>query len=247
MTLVEFLHPIIKKPMRDLCLAVLYFEQRYSQRNALTVEDIRTLLKRAHVPQAGKVNLADILSKSAPYVDVAGKQSHRFLWSLTPTGQAHLRSLLGLPGADLEIEHDVSSLESLLSSIADKDVANYVQESIKCLSVGALRAAVVFLWAGAVRKIQEEIIRQGISNVNTVLRKHDHCARNVNKIDDLAYIKESTLLLTAQDLGVFDKNERGTLEEALNLRNKCGHPGKYSPGPKKVSSFIEDITGIVFT
>jgi hypothetical protein len=36
------------------------------------------------------------------------------------------------------------------------------------------------------------------------------------------------------------------LEEALNLRNRCGHPTKYRPGEKKVSSFIEDVAGIVF-
>jgi len=246
MTLVEFLHPIIKQPIRDLCLAVLYFEQRYSHRNALTVEEIRILLKRAHAPQAGKVNLADVLAKSAPYVDVAGKQGNRFLWSLTSTGQTYLRSILGLPEADIEIEHDVSSLESLFTSISDKDVAEYIQESVKCLSVGALRAAVVFLWAGAVRKIQEDVMTHGTTNVNAALQKHDHGARIIGKLDDFAYVKESTLLLVAQELGVFDKNEKGTLEEALNLRNKCGHPGKYSPGPKKVSSFIEDVTGIIF-
>jgi hypothetical protein len=106
MTLIEFLHPIIKRPIRDICFAVLYFEQRYSDRNALTVEELRSLLKRAHIPQAGKANLADILAKSAPYVDASGKQGHRLLWSLTTTGQTYLRSLLGLPEADIEIEHD---------------------------------------------------------------------------------------------------------------------------------------------
>jgi len=48
-------------------------------------------------------------------------------------------------------------------------------------------------------------------------------------------------------LFVLDKNEKDILEEALNLRNKCGHPGKYKLGPKKVSSFIEDIVNIVFS
>jgi hypothetical protein len=43
-----------------------------------------------------------------------------------------------------------------------------------------------------------------------------------------------------------DKAERNTLEDGLNLRNKCGHPNKYDPGIKKASSFIEDVTGIIF-
>jgi len=65
-------------------------------------------------------------------------------------------------------------------------------------------------------------------------------------IDDFFYAKESILLLVTQDVGLFDKNERGILEETLGLRNKCEHPGKYRPGPKKVSSFVEDVINVVF-
>lgn len=225
----------------------MYFEQRYSQREALTVEEIRALLKRAQIPRAVKLNLADALAKSAPFVDTAGKKGKSFLWTITPTGQEHVRSLLGLPSKDVEIEHDVSSLENLVVRISDKNIADYIQEAIKCLSIDALRAAVVFVWAGAVRKIQEDVLTKGIGNVTASTQKYDPKSRPIKRIDDFSYVKESTLLLVAQDLGVFDKNERGILEEALDLRNKCGHPGKYRPGPKKVGSFIEDVVGIVFT
>ncbi len=247
MTIVEFLHPLRGKAIRDLCLASLYFEQRYSQRQSLTVEEIRALLKRAQIPRASKLNLADALSKSAPFVDTDGKKGKRFLWTITPTGQEHVRALLGLPHKDIEIEHDVSSLESLVTRISDKNMADYIQEAIKCLSVDALRAAVVFVWSGTVRKMQEDVLAYGLGNVTASIQKFDSKSRPIKRIDDLSYIKESTLLLVAQDLGIFDKNERGILEGALDLRNKCGHPGKYRPGPKKVSGFIEDVVGIVFT
>jgi hypothetical protein len=42
-----------------------------------------------------------------------------------------------------------------------------------------------------------------------------------------------------------DKAEKTTLSEALDLRNRCGHPSRYH-GVKKVSSFLEDVIGIVF-
>lgn len=61
-----------------------------------------------------------------------------------------------------------------------------------------------------------------------------------------AYIKNRITLLGAMELGIVDKNQKDILIENLNLRNKCGHPGKYKPGPKKASSFIEDIVSIVF-
>ena len=247
MTLVEFLHPLTGSSMRDFALATLYYEQRYKQTEALTVEKLRAQMKQGRVPQAAKANLADVLAKSAPYVSVTGKEGNSLLWSLTETGQGYVRELLGLPEADVEIEHDVSSLENLIASAASEDIAEYVKESITCLSVGALRAAVVFLWAGATREIQNEVIEFGTKKVNQVLLKRHPKAKTIKRMTDLSYVKESTLLLVTEDLGVFDKNERSILEDALNLRNKCGHPGKYKPGPKKVSSFIEDVVGVVFT
>ncbi|MHC2993897.1 MAG: hypothetical protein IBV53_00100 [Candidatus Atribacteria bacterium] len=247
MTIVEFLHPLKRRPIRDICLAALYFAHRYNQKDALTVEEVRSLLRRGRIPRATKINLADTLARSAPFVDPIGKKENKFIWALTATGQDHIRSLLGLPSPDVEIEHDVFSLECLVKSLKDKDVRNYILEGIKCLSVGALRASVVFLWSGAVRRIQEEVFKYGASAVTSAIQKFDPKAKLVKRRDDLIYTKELTLLLVSQELGIFDKNERGILEEALNLRNKCGHPGKYKPGPKKVSSFIEDIIGIVFS
>jgi hypothetical protein len=54
------------------------------------------------------------------------------------------------------------------------------------------------------------------------------------------------MLLALQELGILDKGEKTTLIEALDLRNRCGHPTKYTPGIKKASSFIEDVVGIVW-
>lgn len=246
MKIVEFLNPLKKNPLRDICLAALYYQQRYSQEEAMTVESLRTILKRARIPKAAKLNLAAVLSQSAPYVDVSGKEGNRFLWAITQTGQDHIRKLLNLPEADIEIEHNVSSLESLVQSITDEDTSDYIKEAIKCISVNALRAAVVFTWAGVVHEIKSKIMKLGKKEINNAAMKFDAKARLVKRIDDFAYFKESTLLLIAQELGIFDKNEKSILEDALNIRNKCGHPGKYKIGLKKVSSFIEDVTGILF-
>lgn len=246
MTIVEFLHPLKDASLRDVCLAALYFSQRYDNTESLTVEGLRAVLRRARIPKIASMNLADVLSKAAPYVDTAGKDGHRFLWALTTTGQQHIRGLLNLPAAEVEVENDVAALSKLLKGIHDPDTADYVDEAIKCLSINALRACVVFLWAGAVKTVRDSMIACGITVTNGALLKHDPKARNIKTVDDLVYVKESTLLLVAQDLGIFDKNERGVLEDCLDLRNKCGHPGKYKAGPKKVSSFIEDVVGIVF-
>lgn len=122
----------------------------------------------------------------------------------------------------------------------------YIEEAIKCLSVGALRAAVVFLWTGSIRTLQREAFAKGATKLNAAILKHDPKARTVKKLEDFAYIKDAVSLLAFQELGILDKGEKGALEEALNLRNRCGHPTSYVPGIKKASSFIEDVVGIVF-
>lgn len=246
MTLVEFLHPLKSKSVMEICLAAMYFDEHFEKGEPLTVEALRKLLKRAKVPRADKLNLADTLSKSAPYVEVVGKEGNRFIWRLTTTGQEHVRELVGLPTYDIEIENDVYSLKQIVSSFTDRDVVDYILEAIKCLQVGALRATVVFLWAGAVKKLRDDAFFCGPKDVTNAVMKFDEKAKPIRKVDDLVLVKETVLLLSLQELGLVDKNERSVLEDCLNLRNKCGHPGKYSPGEKKVSSFIEDLTGIVF-
>lgn len=244
MTLVEFLAPILKKTNKDKVLAVLYFNQRYKATDSLTVDKIRSELKAARVPKHSNINVPDVLNKSGHYVDSPGLDNAKRLWKLTDSGSIYIRDLLGLPQNEPEIEHDVASLNQILNSIKDDDVKDYIEESIKCLSVNAMRAAVVFLWSGAIREVQNELLKN--KNLNTALMKFDPKARNVTKIDHFAYIKDSITLLAACELEVLDKNEKDMLEDALKLRNKSGHPGKYKLGPKKVSSFIEDVVGIVF-
>lgn len=246
MTLIEFLHPLNKDGLRIKILAAMYFCNRYQNIESLTVESLRANLKRARIPRADKLNLADTLSKSAPFVDTQGKDGTRFLWALTDAGKEEVRKRLNLPAKDVEIENDISQLETLIAKVKDDDVRDYLNESLKCLQVNSLRAAVVFLWAGAVKRIRDQVFGFGAQAVSVSIQKFDQKAKQISKVDDLVLIKESTLLLVAQDLGAFDKNQRSILEDCLDLRNKCGHPGKYKAGPKKVSAFIEDLIGIVF-
>jgi hypothetical protein len=98
-----------------------------------------------------------------------------------------------------------------------------------------------------IRYIHNLLITHENRALNAAIRKHDPKARDINKIDDFSYIKEKIVLLASMDLGYFDKIQKYTLEEALNLRNKCGHPAKYNPGIKKVSGFIEDLVSILFS
>ena len=246
MTLVEFIAPLKNGTHRDRILALLYFAHRYENQNALSADQIKQLLRKARVHRWTKVNVPDVLSKSGHYVDSPGNEGNKRLWCLTPSGTGYIQELLNLPSAEPEIEHDIGSLSIILKKIADKQIKDYIDESVKCLQVNALRACVVFLWAGAIRTIQNRLLRYPLADLNKALQKHYPKARRVKTIDHFAYIKDKIILLAALEIGLFDKNQKDTLEESLNLRNRCGHPGKYVPGVKKVSGFVEDIVNIVF-
>lgn len=246
MTLVEFLAPLAKNKHQDRILAVLYYCERYEQHPSLTIESIRQRLKGSRSPGWAKVNIADVLSKCGALADTGGLDGTKRLWKLTQSGREYVRKLLGLPATEPEVEHDVGTLTALVAKVSDDDVRDYLEEALKCLQVGALRACVVFVWTAAARTIQTNVMTKGSKAATTAVQKHDPKAHPVTKVDDFAHIKEAVLLLAAKELGLLDKNEKDTLTEALNLRNRCGHPTKYRPGVKKVSAFVEDIMSIVF-
>jgi hypothetical protein len=82
--------------------------------------------------------------------------------------------------------------------------------------------------------------------LTAAVQKHDPKARGVAKLEDFAGVKDKTALLAFREVGLLDKRQWATLQEGLDLRNRCGHPTKYRPGAAKASSFVEDVVGIVF-
>ena len=141
---------------------------------------------------------------------------------------------------------DVAVLTLLLAKIKDEGARGYVEEAVTCLREGAMRAAVVFTWAGAIRTLHEEALGKGESALNGALKKQYQGSRTVAAIEDFGWIKDRTFLDACPDLGILDKGQKQTLIGWLDLRNNCGHPTNYQPGVKKVSAFIEDIISIVF-
>lgn len=245
MTLVEFLHPLKGGKQRDLVLATMYFLKRYKGRDQVTAPEIRTAMVATKLVTKS-INVNQVINHGAPYVySPGGKESGALLFELTDTGEKYVRELLDLPAAEPEIEHDVGTLSAVATKIADANARGYVEEAIKCLQVGALRAATVFLWTGVVSTLRDRVWSRGPTAINAAAKMHNPKA-SFTKKDDFAYMKDELLLQVAHDLSVLDKTEKGRLKEGLDLRNACGHPSSYSPGPKKVSAFIEDVVGIVF-
>lgn len=243
-TLLEFLEPVLRGSRREICLATMSY---IAARNApaVTAADLKAALLTARVPKARQYNVSDVLGKAGGLVS-ADHHGKTMVWSLTSSGEQYVAEALGLDTVEPEIKNSIDGLTKLLTTIADDVVRGYIEEALLCFQVDARRAAVVFLWSGAIRHLQDQALSRGVKALNTAVGKHDQKAKQVSKVEDFSAIKDMIQLLGFRELGLVDKGQWQTLQEGLDLRNRCGHPTKYIPGTAKVAAFIEDIVGIVF-
>lgn len=145
-----------------------------------------------------------------------------------------------------ELPINIESVEKAILKIRDKDEADYLKEALDCMKFGSLRAGIIFAWNAAVINIRKKCFNHGSVTLNNAIKKYLPKPKAIKKIEDFAYISDSTLLLVSQDLGIIDKGEKDSLEDCLDTRNKCGHPGKYRPKPIKAAAVIEELITIVF-
>jgi hypothetical protein len=244
-TLVEFFQPFKNARRQDQVLAVMYYLQEWEEFDVFTVGEIRAGLIRAKARGAKQANIAQVLSTADPCVEVQGKVAGKAVYELTNTGLEHVFELSGEKTEFQEV-HDVYTVRDVAKTVADETVRGYIDEAIQCLGADAVRAAVVFLWSGAIATIREEAWKHGASAIDAALKTHNPKSRDFMRKGDFENVKDSALLEITVDLGIYDKSEKRVLGHALDLRNSCGHPVKYKPGVNKVSSFIEDVVGIVF-
>lgn len=236
------MQPVKNGSHRERVLAVMAWAGASSRDASIPTAKIRELLGSSRVPKASKVNISDVLARAE---ELVAKDKDTGGWWLTVTGQRYVNGELGLSIGGTG-SPPISPVRKVATSISDPIARGYVEEAILCLETGALRAAVVFLWTGAIRVLQEQAIQQGESCLTAAVRKHDSRAPKMTSIDAFARVKDMVTLLAIRDIGLIDKGEWTSLREGLDLRNRCSHPTKYRPGVAKVSAFIEDIVGILF-
>lgn len=248
MTFVEYLAGHEGKPSnRERVLAAMYFSKTINGVYALAPVEVRELLVGARVPKARTLDISKVLARAGHYVNRDGGTGSS--WQLTDSGRDFVQRVFGrIESGTTILDARTLHIEGLVSGLSDDVVRSYLDEAVRCLAANALRAAVVFVWSGAMRTLEEAALASQSGKVITAaLRKHDTRSKSVSKVGDFASTRDATKLLAFQDLGLLDKSERQILEDALNLRNKCGHPTKYVPREAKVDAFVEDVIGVVFS
>lgn len=176
-----------------------------------------------------------------------GGQSFGFYSQLDARGISINHSPLDRIVFDYQEGVDTETLEKMLANVQDENEKDYLLEAAKCINARAYRAAVVFAWIAVIRNIHHRCMEHSLSSLNHFIKKYKPKAKDIRSIDDFANLNDRLVLDVSQDLGEFDKNEKTMLVHCLDLRNKCGHPGKYKPESFRVAAFMEDLVAIVFT
>ena len=131
-------------------------------------------------------------------------------------------------------------------SKAPADYRHYLIETVACYENGLYRAAILMVWAACV----EHLYMTASSHANGIkeFEKANQARfgksktyREIKKKDDFLYLGEANWMQLAEDAGMLNRNARQLLIERLNLRNRCGHPTKYTVGREETVVFIESL------
>lgn len=246
-SLTDFVRPLKHESLSVRSLAMIYYLASEEGVDSVTSVTLRDLFKRLRTPSASTINTADILAKlgRAGYVEASSGTSP-IEWKVTDRGVSTVRSKLGIPEDTSEVRAEIAALSALARRVRSEETRDFLLEAVSCLSATALRAAVVFVWSGAIWTVQEWLMTNPLGDVNTQIQRHQK-AREVKTIDDFAFINDVTTLLVARDLGLWDKGQHTIVEHALDLRNQCGHPSRYKLPLSRCKSVIEELIDLVFT
>jgi len=246
-SLTDFIRPLKGKSSRLRALAMIYFAVTTENVEAITSTNLLALFKRLRGREVATINASDVLSRlgEAGYLE-AIPNTRPIAWKITDAGEAKVREELGIADDASELRAEIAELTALAPRVASEEARDFLLEAVSCLGANALRAAVVFVWSGAIWTVQEWLMKKPLVDVNREIAKHQK-TREVKKIDDFAFVNDNVTLLVARDLGLWDKGQHTIVEHALDVRNQCGHPSRYKLPMSRCKSLIEEIVTLVFS
>lgn len=120
-----------------------------------------------------------------------------------------------------------TDLRLLLSSIKAKEENSFLEEAIKCLEVGASRAAIIMAWNLAIDHLQELILKSHKTAFDSILLANTDKRIKIKSIsskDDFGEIPEGKFIEFLRSAGIISNGVRKILDSKLGLRNTAAHP-----------------------
>lgn len=167
-------------------------------------------------------------------------------WELRQSGRCVVRELI--EQIDDEIPHPVlSKLRLLLPKMKDQAARPFVEEAIGCYEAGYYRAAVVFMWVGAVATLQAHVVNHHLPAFNAeATRRNQKKWKEAKNADDLSRMNERDFLDTLDAISVIGKSVKKELVVCLDLRNGGGHPNSLQIEEHRAASHLEILLLHVF-
>lgn len=201
---------------------------------AKSISQIREIAIGAGLREAEKWNIADILMRAG---GLAVKVKNG--WTLTTPGKSHVYETYPV-NSPISTKQSAISLREHLQNIKNNDTREFVEEAIKCLEHNLYRSAVVMSWAGAISILYDFVLTNRLTEFNNEAKRRKADWKTAVTKDDLASMKESDFLDILATLSIIGKNVKEHLKNnALNLRNSCGHPSSLKLGNHVVEAHIE--------
>ena len=147
------------------------------------------------------------------------------------------------------------ALRKLVQPVADPELLQYLDESIRCAEASCVRASVVLAWCAVAHVIHRKLASLGMATLNAEFAKMKADKGILFRAFTREYVfstgldvseaADAHLVLLCRFLTYLDDTQYKHLKGALDLRNGCGHPTGYQPDPVKLQAYYADIAQLV--
>jgi hypothetical protein len=141
----------------------------------------------------------------------------------------------------------IDDLRTLTGAINRAEVRSFLDEALRCLEVGAFRAAAIMAWAGAIAVLQDGADQHGLKIIEEAAKSVNRKAHDLRNRNDLQYFTDDLLLNSFEKAGLINKTELGLLLQQLKRRNAYAHPSGVEPSVEEVRAIIAELVRIVFS
>jgi len=138
-------------------------------------------------------------------------------------------------------------LRSLPSQLPDMSERTYLDEALKCFSIGAFRAAIVMTWNLAYYHLLDFILKNRVADFNirwpmVFQGHHTKGSKTITRMDDFGdMLKESEVIKIARSASIVSQDVAKILEDKLGRRNSAAHPSGVKIEQLQAEEFIDDL------
>jgi hypothetical protein len=112
-----------------------------------------------------------------------------------------------------------------------------LRQALRCVEVGAYRAAHVMAWSALVDHVQEKMGSDGFIAINTAMPKW-----HITDVSDLRErFTEFACIDAAKAAMILTKNQAKALHGLLSRRNECAHPSSYYPDLNQSLGYVSEV------